>query len=142
MNQHDRQFFESLTDTELLARCIWGEARGEDLRGKVAVACVVLNRVANGIGWDGTDIKSVILNPHQFSCFNPADPNFQRIRAPQMSGDQWRECLYVARAALDGLCVDLTRGATHYYADWLPIPPKWAAEMRLTVRIGRHLFYR
>ena len=33
------------SDTQLLARCVNGEARGEPFEGQVAVAAVILNRV-------------------------------------------------------------------------------------------------
>ena len=37
---------ETLPDAEILARTLYGEARGEDLAGIEAVASVILNRVA------------------------------------------------------------------------------------------------
>lgn len=40
-----RKDLETFSDAELLARCIWGEARSESVEGKLAVAHVVLNRV-------------------------------------------------------------------------------------------------
>lgn len=35
-------------DIDTLARTVWGEARGESLLGKEAVACVILNRHKSG----------------------------------------------------------------------------------------------
>ena len=40
----EAQFFASIT-IDVLARTIWGEARGEGTSGMSAVACVVINRV-------------------------------------------------------------------------------------------------
>jgi hypothetical protein len=35
----------------------------------------------------------------------------------------------------------LTRGADHYFADYIK-PPKWAAKMAYQAKVGRHLFYK
>ncbi len=71
-----------LTEPQLLARCIWGEARGEPIQGKLAVAHVVLNRV-KAQSYYGKTIRDVILKPWQFSCFNENDPN---LLAPVRKG--------------------------------------------------------
>ncbi len=48
-------------------------------------------------------------------------------------------CLVAVADALRGV-EDVTRGATHYGADWLERKPGWMASMRQTVQIGRHVF--
>ena len=35
-------------DRDILARTLWGEARGEGLAGQIAVACTIRNRVEDG----------------------------------------------------------------------------------------------
>ena len=66
-------------ETDILARTIYGEARGESISGMEAVASVVLNRVAfanrRGRFWWGNSIAEVCRAPKQFSCWNqlPAD---------------------------------------------------------------------
>ena len=52
-------------DIKELANAIFHEARGESLRGQVAVAHVILNRVKDG-RFPNT-IKGVIWQPRQFS---------------------------------------------------------------------------
>jgi spore germination cell wall hydrolase CwlJ-like protein len=52
----------------LLAQCIWGEARGEEKQGKLAVGCVVRNRLRTRIGF-GFTWNQVILQENAFSCF-------------------------------------------------------------------------
>ena len=54
-----------LDDTELLARLVWLEARGEDDEGQQAVVQVVLNRLASG-RW-GDSLHKVVYAPGQFS---------------------------------------------------------------------------
>lgn len=36
---------------EYMAKTVWGEARGEDKEGRIAVASVILNRKINRVGW-------------------------------------------------------------------------------------------
>lgn len=132
----------SLPDVELLARCIYGEARGEPTRGQIAVANVVLNRIVDGARWNGEDLKGVILAPDQFSCFRGDDPNLQLLRARHMVGTSWDHCRCIATLALEDVFQDTSFGATHYYSDVLRVPPSWAAKMRHTVKIGHHLFFR
>src|SRR3546814_9887201 len=57
---------------DLLARTIWGEARGEPVRGMEAVAAVVMNRVARP-GWWGRTVASVCTKAYQFACWNEDD---------------------------------------------------------------------
>ena len=79
-----REFYKRL-EADVLARTIWGEARGEGLEGMRAVANVILNRVKiaelkNGFWW-GSNIIQVCQKPYQFSCWNRSDPNFKKLQA-------------------------------------------------------------
>lgn len=58
-------------DNELyvLAQLIHGEARGEDWKGKIAVANVVMNRVL-APGYPGNDIIEVVTDGDQFSGYD------------------------------------------------------------------------
>ena len=58
---------------EYMAKTVWGEARGEDKEGRIAVASVILNR-KNKQGWMGKTIIDVCLKKWQFSCWNENDP--------------------------------------------------------------------
>ena len=68
---------QELPVAEVLARTLYGEARGEGLPGIEAVACVILNRVAfakaRGRYWWGNTVSQVCLKPGQFSCWNAGD---------------------------------------------------------------------
>ena len=128
---------------EGLARTIYGEARGEPVRGKEAVAAVVVNRVRrarlrNGYWW-GHDIKSVCQKPWQFSCWNEDDLNLEKITTVTAANSVFKTCLRVARRALAGTLKDPTGGATHYHA--LGIEPPWARSQEPSATIGRHKFY-
>jgi N-acetylmuramoyl-L-alanine amidase len=130
------EFFSSLTDIELLARLIYGEARGEPVMGQAAVAFVAINRAALP-GWWGETLKKVILKPFQFSCFLSAYNG--SIITPLE--EEWASCILTAHDVLSGDMSDFSNGATHYYADTID-PPYWAASMTVTNKIGKHTFLR
>ena len=78
-------------DRDILARTLWGEARGESLAGQIAVAWTIRNRVNDGKAksWWGEGYAGVCQKPYQFSCWNKNDPNY---RLPE-----WREADPVPR---------------------------------------------
>lgn len=122
---------ERLTDIELLALLIAAEADNQPLDGKVAVACVPVERLRRG-RW-GRTLRQVILQPYQFSTFN---------------GSHWKRFgirigahIMLAELAINNLCNSPTNGATHYHtADILPVWAKSPAMIRRG-QIGAHLFY-
>ncbi len=127
-------------DIDLLARTIWGEARGEPLEGKVAVAHVILNRARIG-GWWGDTIERVVLRRWQFSVWNRGDPNRPKMLVVDLSDSAFRDSMYAALGAVQERIPDNTEGATHYHATSIT-PPRWAPKLEATVTIGRHKFYR
>jgi N-acetylmuramoyl-L-alanine amidase len=121
---------DALTDTQLLALLLHGEARGESPAGMVAVAHVVLNRYGKRT-WYGSTIRSVILKPWQFSYFN------ELKTLPQVD----KVCSVIADLVMGGYTVDASKGATHYWSrTMLSTPPQWAVNMVETVRLGGHVF--
>ena len=134
-----------MREIDILARTLWGEARGEGEQGMKAVACVVLNRVkkAQNMGgnfWWGHDIQSVCLKPWQFSCWNRNDPNREKMRHITKQDPFFFQALLVAKQAIDGELIDITCGADHYHTIY--IHPFWSKEHKPVCQIGHHLFYR
>ncbi len=131
-------------EIDVLARTLWGEARGEGVQGLEAVAAVVLNRVAYAEDragyWWGNDIISVCQKPYQFSCWNRSDPSYLKLQQVTADDAYFATALRVARRAAAGTLSDPTGGATHYHADY--VSPYWAKGHTPTVTIGRHIFYR
>lgn len=130
-------------EIDVLARTLWGEARGEGQGGMEAVASVILNRVAvarrlDGYWWGNTIIQ-VCQKPYQFSCWNKLDPNFKKLLAVDEGDIHFATALRVARRAVLGFIKDKTGEATHYHA--LGIQPNWALGQTPTARIGYHVFY-
>ncbi|OJX79898.1 cell wall hydrolase [Magnetospirillum sp. 64-120] len=129
---------------DILARTLWGEARGEKVRGVEAVAALVLNRVKRaqsrgGRYWWGATIQQVCLKPWQFSCWNQGDPNRAKLERVTEQDRMFRVCLRVARRAAAGVLDDPTGGATHYHTS--QVAPPWARGRTPSAIIGNHLFY-
>jgi len=134
--------YSSFFSIMLLSMLIWGEARGEPIEGKTAVAWVVRNRTyasrSYGKGWEG-----VMLRKKQFSCFNELDPNREKIEEIWFTMRTWKEfrvCFEVAVKVYLGFGFDPTIGATHYFNKRLA--PSWARKMIQTAIIGEHVFYK
>jgi spore germination cell wall hydrolase CwlJ-like protein len=122
-----------------LAEAVYFEARGEAVRGQIAVAQVVLNRAFSG-KYPTTVCGVVYQNRHRhFACqFTFAcDNNPDVIREP----DMWDRARKIAKAMLDGrLWLPEVDKSTHYHAYW--VHPSWVSEMKKTYKFGVHTFYR
>lgn len=130
-------------ETEILAKTLYGEARGEGLSGIEAVANVIMNRVRHaqkykGFWW-GKTVKEVCLKPFQFSCWNTNDPNCDLLKKDLSQDSVFDICRRVAVRAINGLLKDNTKGATHYHT--LNVNPSWASKLTPCAQIGQHLFY-
>lgn len=141
----DASAFYNEMAVDVLARTIWGEARGQPQEGMEAVASVVLNRVAvaqknGGKYWWGADIISICQKPYQFSCWNRSDPNYKKLIAVTDRDIHFVTCLRIARRALAGTLSDKTGGATHYHTK--AISPHWAQGQKPSVIIEDHIFYK
>lgn len=132
-------------DIDVLARTLWGEARGEGPAGQVAVAWTIRNRVNDGNprSWWGEGYAGVCQAPWQFSCWNKNDPNYSYLSgAKQIPPSQYALVMRVAKLVVDGGTPDPTGGATHYYAKSMKTAPKWTVGAKQTVTIGNHIFFR
>lgn len=122
-----------------LAEAVYFEARGEAVRGQIAVAQVVMNRVFSGF-YPTTVCGVVYQNKYRhlacqftFACDNNPDV----IREP----DMWDRARKIAKAMLDGLLwLPEVGKSTHYHAYW--VRPSWVSEMKKMYRFGVHTFYR
>lgn len=114
-------------DLTLLARLVQAEAGGEPYEGQVAVAAVVLNRIASPL-FPNT-LSDVIFQPLAFESVANGLIN----RAPSATA------LQAARDALNGY--DPTQGALFF---WNPSKPvsSWIWSRPIIRRIGDHVFAR
>lgn len=131
------------TDIDILAKTIYGEARGEPLLGKKAIACVVMNRHKARKWFSGSTIAETCQfcvkgsRWHQFSCWNKSDPSFKAIeRATDVQLAEFRN---IAEKFIDGEEKDFLCGACHYHH--INLHPYWAKGKTPAFRIGHHVFY-
>ena len=127
------------TATMCLAYSLYWEARSEPVRGKIAVAEVILNRVESSHYPD--DICSVVKQQSRgicqfsFYCDGKSDKP-RNHRAYQRS-------MYLAELMIEegDYITVLGKGVTHYHADY--VDPYWcrSPKMNRVAKIGKHLFY-
>ena len=113
------------SDLNLLARCVYGESRGEPYNGQVAVAAVVLNRVKSS-KFPNT-ISGVIYQRGAFTAVDDGQINLTP-----------NETAYnAARDALGGW--DPTGGCLYYYNP-ATATSSWIWSLTVHIKIGRHNF--
>lgn len=113
------------SDTYLLARCIYAEARGESYTGQVAVGAVVLNRVESA-QFPNT-IAGVIYQKNAFTAVNDGQIN--------LTPDQ--TAINAAKDAMNGW--DPTGGCLYYYNP-AKATSEWIFSRETVVTIGKHVF--
>jgi spore germination cell wall hydrolase CwlJ-like protein len=122
-----------------LANAVYFEARAEPVRGQIAVAQVVMNRVFSG--YYPNDVCGVVYQnanrrsacQFTFACDGIPDV----VNEP----DAWVRAKQIASDTLDGkLWLPEIGKATHYHAYW--VRPSWVHEMIRLNKIGVHTFYR
>ena len=139
-------------DRDRLFRTIYGEARGEEYLGMLAVGYVVCNRAKIAKAYmakfnknhplfgSGTPASACTM-PYQFSCWNLDDPNLPVIIGLKEDdpGIAVQLCVTAAVDALEEKQIDPSKGADHYHS--IRVHPKWADGQIPTVVIGSHVFY-
>ncbi len=122
-----------------LANAVYFEARGEPVRGQIAVAQVVMNRVFSPFYPDNVcgvvyqNARHHLACQFTFACDGVPDV----VTEP----DAWARAKRIAHDMLNGeLWLPQIAKSTHYHAYW--VHPSWVREMRKVFKIGVHTFYR
>ena len=113
------------TNLNLLSRLVYSEARGEPYKGQVAVAAVVLNRVASS-SFPNT-ISGVIYQSGSFDAVSDGQINLN----PDSTAKK------AAQDALNGW--DPTSGCIYYFNP-ATATSKWIWSRPQIVKIGKHIF--
>ncbi|MBM7096277.1 MULTISPECIES: cell wall hydrolase [Alteribacter] len=114
-----------ISNVEVLAKVVHGEARGESYEGKVAVAAVVLNRV--GDNEFPSDVKGVVFQRNAFTAVLDGQYNL----TPE------RDAYRAVRDAYTGW--DPSKGSTYYYNPDIATS-SWIFTRSPVVTIGKHIF--
>ncbi len=141
-----RKFFGGLTEPEFrkrenrcLATAIYFEARSEPIKGQLAVAQVIMNRVRSsyyadtvcGVVYEGAHRRNSCQ--FSFACDGLADKPKDKKR--------WVIAKNLAKRVTDGKVWLTDIGyASHYHATY--VKPKWRHSMKYIKKIGLHIFYR
>ena len=123
---------------DCLALNIYHEARGEPVDGMIAVAQVVMNRVADRrFPNDVCDVIKQGGSRPRYACQFTwwCDGRSDRPR----DSVAWQHSKTLARQVMDGAVGDPTGGALWYHADH--VSPAWRTYLTPAANIGRHLFY-
>jgi len=122
-----------------LTEALYYEARGEGRIGEQAVAEVVFHRLRSGA--HGPSICAVVYEgsfrpgcQFSFTCDGA-------LHRPHEAA-AWEKSKQLAAKILTGAepLRNATGGATNYHA--LQVSPAWAPSLKITARIGNHIFYR
>ena len=113
------------SDTYLLAKCIYAEARGESYEGQVAVGAVILNRVRSS-KFPNT-VSGVIYQKNAFTAVTDGQIN--------LSPD--KTALNAAQDAINGW--DPTYGCLYYYNPAVATS-SWIFGRQTVCTIGKHVF--
>jgi len=126
-------------DLTCLTKNIYFEARNQDVNGKIAVAQVTLNRVKDSRY--PNSICRVIKQGYvggrkdcQFSWYCDGKSDHMTNRREKLIAGG------IAKAVLEGELVDITKGSTHYHANY--VRPYWSSSLIKISTIGDHIFYR
>jgi hypothetical protein len=158
----DQEVLSSIGDLAALAVTLDAEGRGDARDGssveeRIAVGCVIRNRVAQPRRF-ATTYRGVCLQRNQFSCWAAAGgaANFARtigvaralvvglpLPVSKTDSDLLQESLYLAEGIIGGHLLDRVMGATHYLTASLynTRPPGWTKGLTPACRVGNQLFF-
>jgi len=121
-----------------LAEALYFEARGEPIKGQLAVGEVVLNRVEDP-RYPNSICKVVNQGTGRrfacqftYTCDGKLETVFER--------DAYAISLKISKILLTTHDRKLTKGSTHYHSNY--VNPKWSKNFERITKYGRHIFYR
>lgn len=118
-------------EMQCLAGAIYFEARGEPLKGQLAVGRVIVERAESG-RFPGS-YCDVVFQRSQFSFVRGG-----RMPAIQTGSTEWRNALAIAQIADSGSWDSPVEGALFFHA--ARVSPGW--RLKRLARVGNHIFYR
>lgn len=137
---------------------LYHESRNQSFAGMIAVANVVMNRVASE-DYPNTVCEVVRQGPVRESWKTRQDPTLKEHEREYypvrnrcqfswycdgrpdipLNLEMYERVKSIARLVLSGAINDITEGALFYHADY--VDPPWSRFMDKTVKIDDHIFY-
>lgn len=143
------------TETMLLARLIFAEARNQTKEAMLGVGWVITNRLHANRSYFGHSYHEIILKNsvgiYQFASFNPDEKrNFPILADPLTNTDKitqqaWFDSYDIAKSVIEGINPDPTNGATFFHSSDLSqkvFITEYVPGAVFTKQIGDFLFYR
>ena len=121
-----------------LAEALYFEARGEPIKGQLAVGEVILNRVEDR-RYPSSICKVVNQGTgRRFACqfTYTCDGKLETVHERK----PYEMALKIAKILITTHDRKLTRGSTHYHSNY--VNPKWSKKFERVAKFGRHIFYR
>ena len=146
----------SFDEVHCLAQNIYHEARGETVSGQFAVALVTANRAKDsrfpnticGVIKQSSFSKTNNKKVCAFSWYCDRDKKEKELPLMNKDGtvnnsavEQFRLASLIAITVLNNKVRDNTQGATHFHNPDFS-QPSWISEMKKTITLGNHDFYR
>lgn len=153
------------SDIDVLARTVYGEARGQPLQGQVQVAYTIIKRASVALDHvqkhgtphplfgDGS-LTSACKAPLQYDCWMASDPNYAEVNSVTLGSPAFQLAMYAALGAVCRMQSNTFPLSTHYYNPQIvKTPPVWvtgkpASDGKPAVPpatrcgfIGKHLFF-
>ena len=121
-----------------LAEALYFEARGEPIKGQLAVGEVILNRVEDP-RYPSSICKVIKQGTgRRFACqfTYTCDGKLETVHERK----PYEMALKIAKILMTTHDRRLTRGSTHYHSNY--VNPKWSKKFERVAKFGRHIFYR
>ena len=121
-----------------LAEALYFEARGEPIKGQLAVGEVILNRVEDA-RYPSSICKVINQGTgRRFACqfTYTCDGKLETVHEQK----PYEMALKIAKILMTTHDRRLTRGSTHYHSNY--VNPKWSKKFERVAKFGRHIFYR
>ena len=121
-----------------LAEALYFEARGEPIKGQLAVGEVILNRVED-MRYPSSICKVINQGTgRRFACqfTYTCDGKLETVNERK----PYEVALKIAKILMTTHDRRLTRGSTHYHSNY--VNPRWSKKFERVAKFGRHIFYR
>ena len=125
-------------DVICLAKNIFFEGRNIDIKEKIRIVNVTLNRVKSGIY--PSSVCEVVYQDSQFSWTNERKNLKSIVNKSSVERQAWEDSIKIAQNAINKNYPDITNGALYYHTH--QVKPRWSVKKKKTVDSKWHKYYK